>query len=108
MTNGFHGGELIVVAGRPGMGKTSLAMNMVEHASLAKKYSCAVFSLEMSSKSIAQRSVCSVAGVPMSTALAGKLTPQQWQSLWNASEGFAKAKIFVDDTSNITVSQMIS
>ncbi len=108
MTNGFHGGELIVVAGRPGMGKTSLAMNMVEHAALNKKYSCAVFSLEMSAKSLAQRSVCSVAGVPMSTALAGKLTPQQWQSLWNASEGFSKAKIFVDDTSSITTAQMLS
>ena len=52
MTNGFHGGELIVIAGRPGMGKTSLAMNMVEHAALSKKYSCAVFSLEMSAESL--------------------------------------------------------
>lgn len=108
MTNGFKGGELIVIAGRPGMGKTSLAMNMVEYAALSKKYSCAVFSLEMSAKNLAQRSVCSVAGVPMSTALGGKLTPQQWQSLWNAGEGFSKAKIFVDDTSNITVAQMLS
>ena len=108
MTNGFHGGELIVIAGRPGMGKTSLAMNMVEHAALSKKYSCAVFSLEMSAESLAQRSVCSVAGVPMSAALGGRLTPQQWQSLWNAGEGFSRAKIFVDDTSNITVAQMLS
>lgn len=108
MTNGFHGGELIVIAGRPGMGKTSLAMNMVEHAALNKKFSCAVFSLEMSAKNLAQRSICSVAGVPMGDALSGKLSPQQWQSLWNAGEGFSKAKIFVDDTANITVSQMLS
>jgi len=108
MTNGFHGGELIVIAGRPGMGKTSLAMNMVENASLNKKFSCAVFSLEMSADSLAQRSICSVAGVPMKDALGGKLTQQQWQSLWNASQGFSQAKIFVDDTANITVNQMLS
>ena len=62
----------------------------------------------MSAESLAQRSVCSVAGVPMSAALGGRLTPQQWQSLWNAGEGFSRAKIFVDDTSNITVAQMLS
>lgn len=108
MTNGFHGGELIIIAGRPGMGKTSLAMNMVEHAALNKKCSCAVFSLEMSRESLTQRSICSVAGVPMSDALSGKLTAQQWESLWNAGEGFSHSKIFIDDTSNITVSQMLS
>ncbi|MBR2029514.1 MAG: replicative DNA helicase, partial [Clostridia bacterium] len=107
-TNGFHAGELIIIAGRPGMGKTSLAMNMIEHAALNEKYSCAVFSLEMSAASLAQRSICSVAGVPMGDALKGKLTQQQWQSLWKASQGFSQAKIFVDDTANITVDQMLS
>ena len=108
MTNGFHGGELIVIAGRPGMGKTSLAMNMIENAALNKKFSCAVFSLEMSDENLAQRSICSVAGVPMKDALSGRLTPQQWKSLWNASQGFSQAKIFVGDTGNITVNQMLS
>ena len=107
-TNGFHAGELIIIAGRPGMGKTSLAMNMIEHAALNENYSCAVFSLEMSSQSLAQRSICSVAGVPMGDALKGKLTQQQWQSLWKASQGFSQAKIYVDDTANITVDQMLS
>ncbi|MBR2302442.1 MAG: replicative DNA helicase [Clostridia bacterium] len=107
-TNGFHAGELIIIAGRPGMGKTSLAMNMIEHAALNANYSCAVFSLEMSSQSLAQRSICSVAGVPMGDALKGKLTQQQWQSLWKASQGFSQAKIYVDDTANITVDQMLS
>ena len=74
MTNGLQAGALIVLAARPGMGKTSLAMNLVEHASLRAGKTCAVFSLEMPRHEIVQRLICSYANVSMKSALSGELS----------------------------------
>ncbi|MBQ2702073.1 MAG: replicative DNA helicase, partial [Clostridia bacterium] len=81
MTHGLQPGALIVLAARPGMGKTSLAMNLVEHASLRAGKTCAVFSLEMPRSEIVQRLICSYANVSMAKALKGQLTAKEWKKL---------------------------
>ena len=108
MTNGLHGGDLIVLAARPGMGKTSLAMNLVENASLRAGKTCAVFSLEMPRKQIVQRLLCSYANVSMANALSGKLTAKEWKKLMLASDQLRKSKIFVDDSSRVTPAEILS
>ena len=108
MTNGLHGGDLIVLAARPGMGKTSLAMNLVENASLKSGKTCAVFSLEMPRKQIVQRLLCSYANVSMANALSGRLTAKEWKKLMLASDQLRKSKIYIDDSSRITPGQILS
>lgn len=108
ITNGLHKGDLILIAARPGMGKTSLGMNIIEHAALFGNAVCAVFSLEMPRVQIAQRMLCSIANVNMSDALKGKLKQQHWKELYNASSLLSKSKIFVDDSSLITPAEILS
>ncbi|MBR2904141.1 MAG: replicative DNA helicase [Clostridia bacterium] len=111
ITNGLQGGALVVLAARPGMGKTSLAMNIVEHAALRKNKVCAVFSLEMPRAQIVQRLVCSYAGVSMAKALRKSketLNNTEWQKLMLASDKLRQSKIFIDDSSRITPSEILS
>lgn len=98
-TNGLQPGDLILLAARPGVGKTSLAMNIVNHAALEEGAVCAIFSLEMPKTQLAQRSICSASYVSMEKALKGDLTSEDWASLWAANKKFQEAKIFVDDSS---------
>lgn len=105
--NGFHGSDLMILAARPGMGKTSLAMNIVENIALAGK-SCAVFSLEMSKEQLVQRMLCAVAGVSMSTALKGQMQHAEWLKIAKAKEMLANAKIFIDESSVITPEEILS
>ena len=86
LTNGLQKSDLIVLAARPGMGKTSLSMNIVENAAIGSGAVCAVFSLEMPEVQIIQRLMCSLANVSMSDALSGKLTANDWKKLVKASE----------------------
>ena len=105
--NGFHGSDLMILAARPGMGKTSLAMNLVENIALAGK-SCAVFSLEMSKEQLVQRMLCAVAGVSMSTALKGQMQHAEWLKIAKAKEMLANTKIFIDESSVITPEEILS
>ena len=113
-TNGLQPGALIVLAARPGMGKTSLAMNIVENASLKYGKTCAVFSLEMPRSEIVQRLVCSYANVSMAKALSGKseveggLGAREWQKLIKAGDKLKKSSIYIDDSSSVTPSQILS
>lgn len=107
LTNGLHSGELIVLAARPAMGKSSFAMNIVENAAKKGK-SCAVFSLEMPKAQIAQRLLCSCAGVPLSNASRADLSDAQWRSLFDTATVLGKFNIFVDDSSLITPAQILS
>ena len=107
-TNGLQPGDLILLAARPGVGKTSLAMNIVNHAALNENAVCAVFSLEMPKVQLAQRSLCSASYVSMEKALKGDLTPDDWASLWAANKKFQEAKIFVDDSSMNTAMDVLS
>lgn len=108
LTNGLQKSDLIVVAARPGMGKTSLAMNIVENAALGSNAVCAVFSLEMPEVQIIQRLICSAANVSMSDALSGKLTPNDWKKLVKASEKLRKSRINIDDSSRVTPAEILS
>ncbi len=108
MTHGLQPGALIVLAARPGMGKTSLAMNLVEHAALNAGKVCAVFSLEMPRNEIIQRLICSYANVSMQKALSGELSAKEWKKLMLAGDRLRKSKIFVDDSSRITPGEILS
>ena len=99
ITNGLQNSDLILIAARPGCGKTSLAMNIVNYAAIQGKKKVAVFSLEMPKKQLAMRSLCSVAYVSMTKANKGELGVKDWQALWGAKEKLANADIYVDDSS---------
>lgn len=99
ITNGLQNSDLILLAARPGVGKTSLAMNIVTNAAVDGQKNCAIFSLEMPKTQIAQRSMCSVAGVSMEKALKGQLSVDEWTAMIKASRKLSEANIFIDDSS---------
>ena len=107
ITNGFQRSDLIVIAARPGSGKTSLAMNIVEAAAFQGNV-CAVFSLEMPKSQIVQRLLCASAKVSMSDALSGKLTPNDWKALIQTGEELKKLSIIIDDSSRVTPAEILS
>ncbi len=108
LTNGLQKSDLIVLAARPGVGKTSLAMNIVENAAVHNGLVCAVFSLEMPEVQIIQRLLCGVAEVSMAKALSGKLEPNDWKKLTKASELLRHSKINIDDSSRVTPAEINS
>ena len=109
ITHGLQAGALIVLAARPGMGKTSLAMNIVEHAAFNADKTCAVFSLEMPRAEIVQRLLCSHAKVSMSKALSGSLSTSDWKRLMRSADKLKKSNnVFIDDSSRITPGEIIS
>lgn len=106
--NGLQKSDLILIAARPSVGKTALAVNIVENAALQSNASCAVFSLEMPKIQIAQRILCSAAKVSLEKANKGELTAPEWKRLLKENEKLSKTKIFVDDSSLNTPQQMLS
>tara|TARA_B100001093_G_scaffold518410_1_gene603095 strand:- start:6127 stop:7629 length:1503 start_codon:yes stop_codon:yes gene_type:complete len=108
MTNGLHGGEMIVVAARPSMGKTSFVMNIVENMAIDTENPTpvAVFSLEMSSQSLVQRVLCSRAKVPMQKLRGGFLSKSDLPKLMDAAGKLAQAPIWIDDTPGITINEL--
>lgn len=97
LTNGFQKGALILIAARPGCGKTSLGMNIVNHAAVKAGKKCAIFSLEMSKEEIASRSICSMAYVDMGHALKGEMNPKEWAAVVAASKKLKEANIYIDE-----------
>lgn len=108
LTGGLQRSDLILLAARPSVGKTSLAMNIVNNAALLGKHKVAVFSLEMPKEQITQRTLCSISGVSMEKALKGKLQPSDWSALWEGSKKLSDAKIYIDDSSMNTSVQILS
>ena len=107
MTNGLQKSDLILLAARPSVGKTTFAMNIVTNAAL-KGYKSAVFSLEMPAIQIAQRILCYVAEVEMTRAKKGELNPSDFEKFFNASKKLVGEKIFIDDNSSITVGEILT
>jgi len=97
ITNGFQKGALIIIAARPGCGKTSLAMNMINHAAVNCGKKCAIFSLEMSKEEIASRSICSLAYVDMGKALKGEMNEKEWKAILTSSKKLSDANIYIDE-----------
>ena len=106
MTDGLHGSEMIIIAARPSMGKTSLAMNMVEHVVLELKQPVAVFSLEMSAESLVLRMMCSIARVNLRSIREGFMTEADFPKLTNAAGRLAGAKLYIDDTAGLSILQL--
>jgi replicative DNA helicase len=107
-TAGFHGGEMILIAARPSMGKTTFALNLAENAALRAGKSVAIFSLEMPKEQLAYKLLCSEANVDMVKLRTGNLEDSDWESIARASGPLASAKIYIDDTAGTTVMEMRS
>jgi replicative DNA helicase len=106
MTTGLHKGEMIVIAARPSMGKTSLAMNMAEHIAIDLKQPVAVFSLEMTAESLVLRMMCSRAEVNLRDVREGFLAERDFPRLTHAAGEIAGAPLFIDDTSGLSILQL--
>ena len=106
MTGGFQRSDLIIIAGRPSMGKTSFALGMARN--IAEKLPVAVFSLEMSKEQLVQRLLSSEAGIESNYLRTGRISQNQWQPLSHALGTLSALPIYIDDTANQTVMQMRS
>ncbi len=98
MTSGLQPADLIIVAGRPSMGKTSLAMNMAEHVAIQSKRPVAIFSMEMPGDSLAMRMMSSLGRIDQHRVRTGKLEDDEWPRLTSAVNILAAAPMFIDDT----------
>jgi replicative DNA helicase len=106
MTSGLHAAEMIVIAARPAMGKTAFAMNIAEHVSMDIGKAVAVFSLEMSSQQLVQRILCSRAKVDLQRVRNGFLSERDFPNLTAAASQVAAAKMFIDDTPGLTITEL--
>ena len=103
---GLNKSELILVAARPGMGKTSIALNMALYAALNLKKTVAIFSLEMSREQLVTRLLSRAALVPSQNMLTGQLSEQQWRDIAEAAQSLSTTDIRIDDNPTLTVSDM--
>src|SRR6184192_40707 len=106
MTSGLHPSEMIVIAARPSMGKTALAMNIAEYVAINEKLPVGVFSLEMSSQQLVQRLLCSRARVNLQRVRDGFLGERDFPSLTAAASKLAEAKIFIDDSPSLEILEL--
>jgi replicative DNA helicase len=106
MLNGLQNGEMIIVAARPSMGKTALAMNMVEAVAANHRLPCAVFSLEMSKQQLAQRMLCSRAAIDAQKVRKGLLQAEEFRKLAAVVVELSKAPIWVDDSPGLTILEL--
>ena len=105
---GFHKSDLILIAARPGMGKTAFALNLVANAAIRSKSSVAVFSLEMSKEQLVQRLLSSQSNVALDNINKGKIADDEWKKLTDAMTVLSSSHIFIDDTPGIKVSEIRS
>lgn len=108
MTSGFQRSDLIIVAGRPSMGKTAFCLNLAHNIAAAYKLPVAIFSLEMSKEQLTQRLLASEAQIESGYLRSGRLSQTQWEPLSRAIGILSEMPIYIDDTPNITVTQMRS
>ncbi len=108
ITSGLQSSDLVVLAGRPSMGKTALAMNIAQHAALVEKTGVAIFSLEMSKEQLAMRLLSSVGRIDSQRIRTGRLHSEDWPHLTRAVGMLSDAPIYIDDTPALTVPNMRS
>jgi replicative DNA helicase len=108
MTAGFHPSDLIIVAARPGLGKTSLCLNIAQFVALKRQQSVGVFSLEMSKEQLVKRLLCGEAEVDSHKVNTGFLNKEDWNKLGRAAGSLSQAKIYIDDTAGMSISEMRS
>jgi replicative DNA helicase len=108
MTSGLQSSDLVIVAGRPSMGKTSFAMNLVENAALASDRPIMVFSMEMPAEQLVIRMLSSLGRIDQSRVRTGKLEQDDWPKLSSATEKLKDTQIFIDDTPALTPTELRS
>ena len=106
ITSGFQKGDLVIIAGRPSMGKTALALSIMRNAAIDFKVPVGMFSLEMANHQLAQRLLCAEGRVDSHLVRTGKLPKNQWKNLSLAVGSLAEAEIYLDDTPAITVLEL--
>jgi replicative DNA helicase len=109
MTGGLRPGDLVIVAGRPSMGKTTLAVNMAEYAALHTRNiraSVAIFSMEMPSEQVITRMLSSIGGVPLANLRSGRISDDDWVRITSATSQLSEAKLFVDETPALTPTEL--
>jgi len=106
LTTGLYPGDLIIVAGRPSMGKTSLALNIGECLAIKQALPVLVFSMEMGKEQLTRRSLSSVGGVDAQRIRTGRLDPRDWDRLNRAIVSISQAPLFIDDTAALTPQEM--
>src|SRR6185503_4275606 len=102
MTSGLQASDLIIVAGRPSMGKTALALNMAEHVAVDQRLPVAVFSMEMSASQLATRMLGSIARVDQHKMRTGRISDQDWSSLTDAMAKLHETPIYIDEGGALT------
>jgi replicative DNA helicase len=104
MTGGLRPGDLVIIAGRPSMGKSTLAVNMAEYAAINPNIRApvAIFSMEMPSEQIITRMLASIGGVPLSSLRSGRIADEDWARITGATSQLSEAKIFIDETPALT------
>ena len=107
-TGGLQSSDLILIAGRPGLGKTSLALNVVEHAAVVQHKTCAVFSMEMSELQVVQRLVSMRAEIDGNRLRRGRLSDQVFTAISAASSELQQAPIFIEESSRLTVTDVLA
>jgi len=107
-TGGLQSSDLILIAGRPGLGKTSLALNVVEHAAVVQHKTCAVFSMEMSELQVVQRLVSMRAEIDGNRLRRGRLSDQEFTAISAASSELQQAPIFIEESSRLTVTDVLA
>ena len=107
-TGGLRGGDLIIVAGRPSMGKTTLAMNIAEYAAVSpdSKAAVAIFSMEMPSEQLVTRMLSSIGHVPLNGIRSGQITDDDWVRITAATSQLSEARIFIDESVGLTPTEL--
>jgi len=108
LTSGFQPADLIIVAARPGLGKTSLVVNIAQHSAIQNEKVIGIFSLEMASQQLVTRMLCAEARVDSHKVRSGYLSKEDWNRLAKTMSKLARATIFVDDTPGISIVEMRS
>ncbi|MEM7480372.1 MAG: replicative DNA helicase [Acidobacteriota bacterium] len=108
ITHGLNRGNLIIIAGRPGMGKTSFALNVAQHVAVRERRGVAVFSLEMSQQELALRVLCSLADVAFSSLRRGHLSQNQWSRIIKTVRETGGAPLYIDDSPNPSLLELSS
>ncbi|GEO78335.1 replicative DNA helicase [Companilactobacillus mindensis DSM 14500] len=108
MTTGLHEDELVILAARPGVGKTAFALNLAQNAATKSNATVAIFSLEMGAESLVNRMLCSEGSIDANALRTGKLDENQWNSLVVAMGSLSRTNVYIDDTPGIKVAEIRS
>jgi replicative DNA helicase len=106
LTGGLQGGDLIIIAGRPSMGKTTLAVNIAENAAIGAAVPCAIFSMEMSAEQLSLRMISSLGRINQSNLRTGRLSDEDWPRIDSAMNQLSQAPIFIDETPALTPTEL--